>query len=209
MMWESALPWLQSISISLAIASIALLLGLLISLLLTKILVDTIHPLPKLGVRTLTYLVKGLPEVIIIFVFYHVLPFIPAYVSGTLALALLFATYGIDVWMDAFNSIPQGQSEAALALNLKPFQLQRHILMPQLLHKALPGLKNLWLILLKDTALVSQLGVTEIMQTIYEMAPQSQNPTQLYAIGACIYIALSYGSELLIHKGHSCLPSSR
>ncbi|MFM8454686.1 MAG: ABC transporter permease subunit [Gammaproteobacteria bacterium] len=188
-----------AILLSLSLALCAGLLGIVLSLCFAKLLKNPPFKGIKACIEILSYVVKGLPEILIILSFYYFLH-LPAYINGMLALALLFAVYGIEVWMSALEAIPKGQEEASLSLNLRPWEHDYHILLPQLIQKALPGLKNLWLILLKDTALVSQIGLTEIMQTIYEIAPQSHNPTGLYALGALIYIILSFGSEFLIDK---------
>ena len=81
------------------------------------------------------------------------------FLAGMLALGVVFAAYASEVFTAAFNGIPVGQWEGAAALGLHRWQTMRLVILPQLLRLALPGLANLWLVLLKETSLVSVIAL--------------------------------------------------
>ena len=109
---------------------------------------------------------RGLPELLTIFIVYFgaSLGFqwlvrlfsdatveISGFVAGIIALGVVFAAYASEVFTAAFNGIAKGQWEGGAAIGLRRGQTMRLVVFPQLMRLALPGLANLWLILLKDT----------------------------------------------------------
>ena len=80
------------------------------------------------------------------------------------ALGVVFSSYASEVFLSAFRAIPRGQYEGGYAVGLTSGQTMRLVVLPQLIRIALPGLANLWLILLKDTALVSVIGLSDILR---------------------------------------------
>ena len=80
------------------------------------------------------------------------------------ALGVVFSSYASEVFLSAFRAIPRGQYEGGYAIGLTDGQTMRLVVLPQLIRIALPGLANLWLILLKDTALVSAIGLADILR---------------------------------------------
>ena len=89
------------------------------------------------------------------------------FIAGMLALGVVFAAYASEVFTAAFNGIPVGQWEGATAIGLHRWQTMRLVILPQLLRLALPGLANLWLVLLKDTALVSVIALDDLLRMTY------------------------------------------
>ena len=81
-----------------------------------------------------------------------------------IALGVVFSSYASEVFLSAFRAIPHGQYEGGYAIGLTSGQTMRLVVLPQLIRIALPGLANLWLILLKDTALVSAIGLPDILR---------------------------------------------
>ena len=72
------------------------------------------------------------------------------FIAGMVALGVVFAAYASEVFTAAFNGIPVGQWEGASAIGLHRWQTMRLVILPQLIRLALPGLANLWLVLLKE-----------------------------------------------------------
>ncbi|MFI7969452.1 ABC transporter permease subunit, partial [Acinetobacter baumannii] len=64
----------------------------------------------------------------------------------------------------AFQSVPKGQIEAAMAYGMSPWQVFHRVLFPQMMRFALPGIGNNWQVLIKATALVSIIGLTDIVK---------------------------------------------
>lgn len=120
-----------------------------------------------------------------------------AMVAGVIALAVVVAAYSSEVWIGAIGAIPPGQTEAALSLGLTQRQAFRRVVLPQLLRVALPGLGNIWTILLKDTSLISTLAVLDLLRAASEASRSTRAPLLFYSIAAGFYLILSIGSGLV------------
>lgn len=157
-------------------------------------------------VATLTTLIRGLPELLVVLFIYfgstqvlflitgEYVEFSP-FACGVLALSLLFASYATQTLRAALNAVPSGQRLAALALGLSKSHIFFRIVLPQAWRHALPSLGNQWLVLLKDTALVSLIGVNEMMRQAQMASASTYEPFTWYAAAALIYLAISLVSE--------------
>lgn len=157
-------------------------------------------------VATLTTLIRGLPELLVVLFIYfgstqvlflitgEYVEFSP-FACGVLALSLLFASYATQTLRAALNAVPSGQRLAAMALGLGKGHIFFRIVLPQAWRHALPGLGNQWLVLLKDTALVSLIGVNEMMRQAQMASASTYEPFTWYAAAALIYLAISLVSE--------------
>ncbi|MEI4976950.1 MULTISPECIES: arginine ABC transporter permease ArtQ [Aeromonas] len=157
-------------------------------------------------VATLTTLIRGLPELLVVLFIYfgstqvlflitgEYVEFSP-FACGVLALSLLFASYATQTLRAALNAVPAGQRLAAQALGLGKEHTFFRIVLPQAWRHALPGLGNQWLVLLKDTALVSLIGVNEMMRQAQMASASTYQPFTWYAAAALIYLAISLVSE--------------
>lgn len=157
-------------------------------------------------VATLTTLIRGLPELLVVLFIYfgstqvlflitgEYVEFSP-FACGVLALSLLFASYATQALRAALNAVPAGQRLAAMALGLGKSHIFFRIVLPQAWRHALPGLGNQWLVLLKDTALVSLIGVNEMMRQAQMASASTYEPFTWYAAAALIYLAISLVSE--------------
>ena len=157
-------------------------------------------------VATLTTLIRGLPELLVVLFIYfgstqvlflitgEYVEFSP-FACGVLALSLLFASYATQTLRAALNAVPAGQRLAAMALGLGKSHIFFRIVLPQAWRHALPGLGNQWLVLLKDTALVSLIGVNEMMRQAQMASASTYQPFTWYAAAALIYLAISLVSE--------------
>jgi polar amino acid transport system permease protein len=153
---------------------------------------------------------RGLPELLTIFIVYYggqmalqlvVRQFSDAsvevngFIAGMLALGLVFAAYSSEVFSAAFNGIPKGQWEGAAAIGLHRWQTMALIIMPQLLRLALPGLANLWLVLLKTTSLVSVIAMNDLLRMTSVAVGTSKQPFFFYFVACMIYLAMSIVSS--------------
>lgn len=121
------------------------------------------------------------------------------FLAGTLALALCFGAYATEVFRGALLAIPPGQKEAGLALGMSGPRIFWRITLPQLWRVALPGLGNLYLILLKDTALVSLITLDEIMRKAQVASNASKEPFTFYFAAALIYLGLTVVIMAALH----------
>ncbi|MCH8499413.1 MAG: ABC transporter permease [Marinobacter sp.] len=126
--------------------------------------------------------------------FYQFNPFI----SGVLTIGLIFGAYMTETFRGAFLAVDKGQIEAARAYGFTRWHAFRRVMLPQMLRHALPGLGNNWQVLLKTTALVSIIGLTDMVRIAEQAAKSERAPFLFFIPVALVYLALTAGSELFI-----------
>jgi len=147
-------------------------------------------------------IVRGLPEILVVLFIYfgstqvlfmitgdfiEVSPFL----SGVVALSLIFASYASQTIRGALKAVSKGQREAASALGIPQSHAFFRIVLPQAVRHALPGLTNQWLVLLKDTALVSLIGVTDLLKQAQLTSAATHEAFTWYATAAAIYLIIT------------------
>jgi polar amino acid transport system permease protein len=120
-----------------------------------------------------------------------------AFVAGVIALSVVVAAYSSEVWVAALKSVPRGQHEAAHSLGLDQKKTFLLVLMPQLIRVALPGLGNIWTILLKDTSLISTLAVMDLLRAASEASRNTTRPILFYSAAAAVYLVFSIASGIV------------
>ena len=121
------------------------------------------------------------------------------FAAGVLALGLCFGAYATEVFRGALLAVPYGHREAGLALGLSQFRIFWRIILPQMWRIALPGLGNLFMILMKDTALVSVVGLEEIMRRSQIAVTASKEPFTFFLVAAMIYLSLTIIAMIGLH----------
>jgi polar amino acid transport system permease protein len=113
------------------------------------------------------------------------------FVAGMIALGVVLAAFSAEVWLGALNAIQKGQREAASALGLSRFQAFRLVIFPQLMRVALPGLGNNWMVLLKETSLVSVITLQDTMFIATRANVVTKEPFLFFGAAAIIYLFFS------------------
>ncbi|MBN9023448.1 MAG: ABC transporter permease subunit [Rhizobiales bacterium] len=116
---------------------------------------------------------------------------VSAFLSGLVALGLVFAAYASEVFLGAFRGIGRGQYEAGYALGLRRATVFRLVILPQLIRLALPGLANLWLVLLKETSLVSVIALNDLLRQTSVAVRATKEPFLFYLVACLIYLLMS------------------
>jgi len=114
---------------------------------------------------------------------------------GILAIGLISGSYSVEVFRGAFKAIDPGQIEAARAFGMSRAQCLRRITLPQLLWYALPGANNVWQNALKDTALISLVGLVELMRAAVLGAAATREPMTLYLLAGALYFLIGLFSQ--------------
>ncbi|KFF70415.1 arginine transporter permease subunit ArtQ [Pectobacterium brasiliense] len=125
---------------------------------------------------------------------------ISPFLCGVIALALLYAAYASQTLRGALKAVPQGQWESGQALGLSKSAIFFRLIMPQMWRHALPGLGNQWLVLLKDTALVSLISVNDLMLQTKSIATRTQEPFTWYVVAAAIYLIITLLSQYVLKR---------
>ncbi|WP_430257176.1 ABC transporter permease [Neorhizobium sp. IRS_2294] len=202
--WGDEIAFGVKVTITLALATlpVGLIIGFLIAL-----AAQSEERLLRLAAGIYTTIFRGLPELLTLFIVYYGAQIllqtvlstfgydgrveINAFVAGMVALAVVFSSYSSEVLLSAFRAIPRGQYEAGDALGLRRWRTMFLIVLPQLIRIALPGLTNLWLILLKDTSYVSVIGLADIIRQTGIAARVSREAFFFYTIACLLYLALA------------------
>lgn len=118
-----------------------------------------------------------------------------AFLVTVFAIGSISGAYSTEVIRGALAAIPRGHIEAAVALGLPSRRIFRRIIAPQMLRIALPGLNNVWQTTIKDTALVSVVGLQELMRTAYVGAGSTRHPFIFYLAAALAYLLITAISQ--------------
>eukprot|EP01136_Pigoraptor_vietnamica_P034850 Opistho-1_new@99300 len=122
------------------------------------------------------------------------------YVAGVLTIGFIFGAYLTEAFRGAFLAVPPGQREAGLAYGMSPWQIAWRVTFPQMFRHALPGLSNNWLVLIKSTAIVSVIGLSDLMTRGQHAAGSTREPFVFYLAVALIYLVFTSASELLFDR---------
>ncbi len=207
--WADEIAYGTFITVSLALATLPL--GLFIGFFLAIARKSKERSI-QISANIYITIFRGLPELLTLFIVYFGIPIglnlivhdllgfeiidVNSFLAGMMALGVVFSAYASEVFTSAFKGINQGQYEGGYALCLSNFSTMRLIILPQLIRLALPGLSNLWLILLKETALVSAIGLTDILRSSGIAARVSKELFLFFGIAFLIYLVLSIISSL-------------
>jgi len=157
-----------------------------------------------------TTVFRGVPELLTLYIIYFGIQVllqkiwsgfsIPPFVAGMVALGMVLAAFSSEVWVGALNAIQKGQREAASALGLSKTQAFRLVVFPQLIRVALPGLGNNWMVLLKETSLVSVITLPDIMFITTRANVVTKEPFLFFGAAILIYFGFSLLSAWGIGK---------
>ncbi|MBZ9867619.1 amino acid ABC transporter permease [Mesorhizobium sp. CA15] len=148
-----------------------------------------------------TSLFRGLPLLMQIYIIYLGLPqvgyVIGAVPAGIMALSLCYGAYMTEIFRAGIESIPRGQTEGATALGLSPNQTMFLVILPQAMRVIVPPTGNQFIAMLKDSSLVSVVGVWEIMYLARTQGQTEFRHIEMLITASMIYWLLSIGLEFL------------
>ena len=183
----------------------ALYLGLVLGLLGALAKTSPYKPLQWLG-GTYSTIVRGIPELLwVLLIYFGTVQLmrnladllgiesleLNAFAAGTIALGICFGAYATEVFRGAILAIPKGHREAGQALGMSKPRIFWRVILPQMWRIALPGLGNLFMILMKDTALVSVIGLEEIMRHAQIGVTVTKQPFTFFMVAAFMYLGLT------------------
>ena len=164
--------------------------------------------------ETYAAVIRGIPDlVLILLIFYggqemlnRVLELsgyegyvdINPFVAGVGTLGFIYGAYLSETFRGAFMAIPKGQGEAGLAYGMSPLRVFFRILVPQMIRLAIPGFTNNWLVLIKATALISLVGLQDMMARAKSAGDATREPFTYILLAAGIYLAITSVSLLVL-----------
>jgi His/Glu/Gln/Arg/opine family amino acid ABC transporter permease subunit len=161
----------------------------------------------KLLIEAYTTFVRGVPELVLLLLIYYGLPTlvqnmagkagldlslsINPFVAGIGTLTVIYAAFACEVFRAAYLALPPGQREAAYALGLNSVTTFRKVELPQMMRYALPGLGNVWMVLIKATALISIIQLPELMRNADIAARSTRQPFTFFFAACVLYLAIT------------------
>lgn len=150
----------------------------------------------------------GVPSLLVAFLFYYggsgivmgllgwfgikarveVTPF----AAAVAAIGMVYGAYLADLIRSAIHNVPRGQFEAARTLLIPAPMIWLKVVLPQVLRLALPGMTNMWIVVLKDTALVSLIGLKEIMAYAKLASGVTKEPFVYFILAAAFFLAMTW-----------------
>jgi polar amino acid transport system permease protein len=164
-----------------------------------------------------TVVFRGTPELLVLLLFYFGMALtltsivqifdpsvkfvdLPPFWAGSFAIGLIVGAYMTETFRGAFLGVDRGQVEAARALGLKRGQIFWQVRVPQMWRLALPNFGNHMLSIMKDTALISVIGLEEIFRVAEMANAVIQQPFTLYMTVAAIYLAMTTVITLIVSR---------
>ena len=140
---------------------------------------------------------RGVPLLVLLFLFYFGLCSflninLSAFTVSVIVLGLISSAYQSQIFRGAIMSLPEGQLKAARALGMSDIEAVLLIVLPQALRLSIPGWSNEYSIILKDSAVVYVLGVTEIMARAHFVASRTYEQLPLYFTAGVMFLILTY-----------------
>ena len=163
--------------------------------------------------NTYTTVIRGVPELILILIVYYGTPTliqdslelygidiiidVNPFMAGFITLGVIYGAFATEVFRGAYHAVPKGQIEAAKAIGMSRMLLARRILLPQMWRFALPGLGNVWMVMIKATALISVIQLPELLRNSDIAARAVRMPFTFYFAASLYYLAIVTVSMML------------
>ncbi|WP_429391830.1 ABC transporter permease [Robbsia andropogonis] len=172
------------------------------------------HPVPRWCATVYTTLIRSVPDlVLMLLIFYGIQIWmnmltdaldlnqvdIDPFVAGVLTIGFIYGAYFTETFRGAFLAVPHGQLEAASAYGMRPLQAFRRILFPQMMRHALPGIGNNWQVVVKATALVSIIGLSDIVKATQDAGKGSMRYFLFTIVAAILYLLITTASNVVLH----------
>ncbi|WP_114193131.1 histidine ABC transporter permease HisQ [Edaphovirga cremea] len=168
-----------------------------------------------------TTLIRGVPDlVLMLLIFYGLQIFlniatesigfaqidIDPLSAGIITLGFIYGAYFTETFRGAYMAVPRGQIEAAVAFGFSRSQIFRRILFPSMMRFALPGIGNNWQVILKATALVSLLGLNDVVKATQLAGKGTYQPFYFAIVAGVVYLiftTLSNGILMWLERRYS------
>ena len=162
-----------------------------------------------------TTLIRGMPELVLMLLIFYGGQIginklaesqgwdyidIPPFLAGVLTIGFIFGAYLTETFRGAILAVPKGQAEAGLAFAMPPALVLWRIVLPQMVRHAIPGFANNWLIMIKASALVSIIGLDDMVHRAGLAAATTRAPFTFYMAVALIYLTLTSVSIFVLSR---------
>ena len=207
MLWDG-------VQITLAVAVCAMALGLIGT---TGKLAHS--KVARTAADTYTTVIRGVPELLLILIVYYGVPTliqdtaekfgydiiidISPFIAGSITIGFKYGAFATEVFRGAYLAVPRGQLEAAHAIGMSRLLVARRVLLPQMWRFALPGLGNVWIVLIKATSLISVIQLPELLRNADIAARAVRLPFTFYFAASLMYLAITVVSMILQRRAEA------
>lgn len=169
----------------------------------------------RLAAQSYTSIVRGIPDLVLILLIYfggqRLLTVstkmmgggfveISKFWAGVIAIGFIYGAYLTETFRGAYIAVPKGQAEAAKSLGMKQLPILWKVLMPQIVRVALPGYGNVWMVLIKSTAVISVIGLEDLVGLADKAGKTTRQPFLFFAAVILVYLAITWVSSLILKR---------
>jgi polar amino acid transport system permease protein len=187
--------FLKGLWMTVAVSGISLVLGTIIGFLLGIVRASG-NRLFRVLIGIYVDVIRGTPFVVQIFIVFFILPEwgiqLNAFPAAVLSLTILGAAFICEIVVGGIKAVPKGQWEAATSSGLSFFQQLRHVIVPQSLSTILPPLVGQYVLLIKDSSVVSVIGVVELTRVGWVTVVRIPEGLMVFSLVGILYFAISY-----------------
>jgi histidine transport system permease protein len=173
----------------------------------------SLHALPRTIGAAYTTLIRSVPDLVLMLLLFFSIQMllnratdflgiaqinIDPFVAGVLTIGFIYGAYFTETFRGAFLSVPRGQLEAGAAFGMSGWQVFRRILFPQMMRLALPGIGNNWQVIVKATALVSIIGLSDIVKAAQDAGRSSQRFFFFTIVAGGVYLCITTVSHFML-----------
>ena len=178
------------------LAFLAVFFGVILGLVLALMRRSNFKPLQFVATAYIEF-VRGTPLLVQLFIIFYGLPVVtgmrfPDFVAGVIALSLNSAAYVAEIIRAGLQSVDRGQMEAARSLGMPNKMAMRYIIIPQAFKNILPALGNEFIVVIKESAIVSIIGIYDIMRSANIVRGITYRPFEPLIVAAVIYFLLTF-----------------
>lgn len=195
---------LYALRLTLFVAAGTMVLGLIVGLIVALARISKIRALSIAAGFYIDFF-RGIPQMVyLVFIYFGIalatgIDFEPM-AAAILCLSTQYGGYLAEIYRSGIEAVGRGQREAAVSMGLTTAQSYRHIILPQAVRVIIPPMGNMWVGALKDSALVSYIGVMELMRVTQYSANKYWRPFEFYTAAALIYVFLVWLSSRGVNR---------
>lgn len=195
--------FLQGVEVTIVLAVISILLGLVLGILVALLKMSKIKPVSLLASMYVGF-IRDTPLLVQIYLVYIGLPkivgvSIPDFVTGLVALTLYSTAYIAEIIRSGIQSLPVGQVEAATSLGMPQVRVMTDIVLPQAFKNILPALGNQFIGNIKDSSLVSVLGITDLMFAAQTVRGSTALGLEPMIVASGLYLVMTWSLNRLLN----------
>ena len=169
----------------------------------------------RIPAQLYTTLIRGVPDlVLMLLIFYSLQTWLTSFTdlmeweyieinpfsAGVITLGFIYGAYFTETFRGAILAVPRGQMEAATAYGLSRSQRFRFVVFPQMMRFALPGIGNNWMVILKATALVSIIGLADLVKAAQDAGKSTYQLFYFLVLAALIYLLITSASNYVLRR---------